>query len=452
MKSISFFGASGTVTGSCYQLNRDNKASLLVDYGMYQGVKEIEKLNHVSIPYKPHELDGMLLTHAHLDHCGRLPLLLQHGFKNKLFMTEPTRDILEITLHDAARIAEKNETVMPLYTEDDVELLMGYIEIVDYNQPFELGGFEITYHDAGHILGSASIKIVDKQADDDIQSIVFSGDIGKWPHDLLPNPHLFDEADAVVMESTYGGRLHSNEDPLALIADEIHAIERSGGALLIPSFAIERTQEVLYLLKQLKDSGKIKAQTPVFLDSPMALHVTDVYKHYGALFNDEFHKVIMAGDPFTFEGLHKLEKNRQSRIIDKVMGPKVIIAGSGMMSGGRIMKHAVKYLPKESTRLLFVGYLGDETPGRIISEGAQTVKIMDFHVQVNAQIAKIDSLSAHADEKQLLEWLAHIKGVKHVFLTHGEDEARDALEPKIEQSGISRISKPQLNDEVLIKG
>ena len=451
MKSISFFGASGTVTGSCYQLNRSNKASLLIDYGMYQGTKEIESLNHVSIPYKPQELDGVLLTHAHLDHCGRLPVLLQHGFNKRIFMTEPTRDLLEITLHDAARIAEKDDKVIPLYTEDDVDVLMSFIEIVDYEQPFEVGGFTVSYHDAGHIIGSASLKIVDTRADDDVKTIVFSGDIGKWPHDMLPNPYLFDQADVVVMESTYGGRMHSDEDAQAVMSAEIQAIEANAGTLLIPCFAIERTQEVLYLIKQLKDSGKIKAHTPVFLDSPMAIHVTEVYKRYGALFNDTFHKVMMTSDPYEFEGLHKLERNRQSHMIDKVVGPKIILAGSGMMSGGRILKHARQYLPKESTRLLFVGYLGDETIGRALSEGADMVKIMDTHVQVRAHIEKIDSLSAHADEGQLLDWLRPVHGVKHVFLTHGEDEARDALNLKIQSEfGYSSIKKPHLNDEVLI--
>lgn len=451
MKSLSFYGASGTVTGSCYMLKRSESPGILIDCGMYQGTDEVVRLNQIPLAFNSRELDGVLLTHAHLDHCGRLPLLIKNGYKGKIYMTEPTYDLTEIVLMDAARIAEKEESITAIYTEDDVLRTLEQAEIIEYDAPFELGHFKVTYRDAGHIMGSACIEIRDPGADDGIETIIFSGDLGNLPHSMLEPTYMFDSADIVVMESTYGGRNHPKDDAKTLLQKSVNAAESADSTLLIPAFAIERTQEILYQLKQLKDTAKIKAETPVFLDSPMAIRVTEVYRRYGGYYNDTFHDVLMRGEPFEFPGLSMVKKHKQSRAIDMTMGVKVIIAGSGMMTGGRILKHAKKYLPLDSSELLFVGYQGEETLGREILNGAQTVHIQDSDIAVKAKISSIASLSGHADESQLLEWLGHMSGVKKVFLTHGEDDARLALSKKIkEEKGISDVIMPDLNDEVLI--
>jgi metallo-beta-lactamase family protein len=449
MKSISFYGAAGTVTGSSYLLKHSNKPGVLIDLGMYQGTQDITMLNQMPLQHDARQLAGTLLTHAHLDHCGRLPLLTKNGFRGPIFMTEPSLDMIEIALMDAARIAQSDDSLPVLYTEEDVSDVLSQVEIVDFDQPFELGGFTVTYKDAGHILGAASIEIFDPEADDSARKVVFSGDLGNTPHMMLPSPHVFTEADVVIMESTYGGRLHPHDNPFDLLAAEIRMVEETGGVLMIPAFAIERTQELLYMIKQLKDAGKVKVKTPIFLDSPMAIKVTDVYKRYGALYNDGFHDVLGKLDPFAFVGLHILERSKEGRIIDKTQGPRVIIAGSGMMSGGRILKHAQKYIGHDKTRILFIGYQGEETLGREILQGAQDITINEMRLHVKAHIEHIESMSAHADEAGLLAWLGSMHGVKKVFLTHGENDSRQAMAPKItSQFGIADVHMPELNDEI----
>ncbi len=452
MKSIHFYGASGTVTGSCYLLQKDSKETMLIDLGMYQGPEEITRMNQDPLQFNPKELEHVILTHAHLDHCGRLPLLAKHGFSGKVYMTEPTLDMLDIALHDAARIAQKDDKVPVIYNENHVEEILSQVEVVDFDTPFNIGSLKVTYKDAGHILGAASIHVQDDSADDGVRSLVFSGDLGNYPHNMLVSPHMFEDVDAVVMESTYGGRKHPHSNPLDALQEAINRIEETGGVLMIPCFAIERTQEMLYLVKKLKDAGKIKLQTPVFLDSPMAIKVTNVYRRYGALYNDDFHDVLGKFDPFDFPHLHLLERAKDGRMIENTYGPKVIIAGSGMMSGGRILKHAHKFISKPNNSLLFVGYQGESTMGRAILEGAQEVQINEITLPVKAQIEHIESMSAHADEDQLMQWLTHMKGVKKLFLTHGEDPSRDELESRVHKdTSISNIHKPQLNDEILLQ-
>lgn len=450
MKTISFHGAAGTVTGSCYRLQTKN-SSYIIDCGMYQGTQDIQHLNQIPLTFNPGDLQYMLLTHAHLDHVGRLPLLARLGYSGKYFMTEPTRDLAEVVMMDSARIAQREESVPILYEETDVQRVMENVEIVKYNEEFKLGDMTVCYRDAGHIMGSASIELTDPTADDGIRKVVFSGDIGNFPHKMLNTPYAFQDADIVTMESTYGGRLHKDDDPKKIIKEEINEVEKSGGVLMIPAFAIERSQEILYTIKQLKENGEIKMDTPVFFDAPMGIKATAIYKRYPNLYNSTFADIAQHSDPFSFPNLHILERNKQGRIINKYNGPRVIVAGSGMMTGGRILKHAARYLPKGRNRLLFVGYLGDETLGREIYEGAKEVTIRDETVSVKAHIRMVDSLSAHADENQLLDWLKTIQGVKKIFLTHGEDTAREALKSTIESRlGHKEIFTPDLNTEHLL--
>lgn len=448
MKSITFHGAAGTVTGSSYLLKHEDGTQLLVDFGMFQGPEEVTALNAQKLHFNPADLTQVLLTHAHLDHCGRLPILMQHGFKGRVFLTEPTLDMLHVALHDAARIAQYDDKIPVLYTEEDVERLLQNVEVIDYDEEFTVGPFKIIYRDAGHILGSASIEVTDTRSDT-MKKIVFSGDLGNYPHAMLESPFMFDEADLVIMESTYGGRMHGKDDAFAIIEKEVKAVQESGGALMIPSFAIERTQEILYIIKQLKDNARIPLQIPVYLDSPMAIKITEIYKRYGALYNDDFSENLRSFDPFNFPNLQMLERSKDGRVIEKDKGPKVIIAGSGMMSGGRILKHAHRYISKPANRILFVGYQGEETLGREILEGATQVHINEVDLPVKVSIEKIESLSAHADEGQLLNWVKNINGVNRVVLSHGEDDAREVLAPKVTaETGVSDVQMPQLFDEM----
>lgn len=445
MQKIEFLGAAGDeVTGSSYVLTADDGNQILIDFGMFQGTDELVQKNYDPLLFHPPSLQGVFLTHAHLDHCGRLPLLVFGGFKGRIYMTTPTRAFVEIILRDSAHIAEKDLKKQPLYTHDEVDKVLKMIDIVDYDKEIRVGSFAATFRDAGHILGSASIELIDSSADKP-QKIVFSGDLGNTPQDLVKPTRYIDASDFVVMESTYGDSVHPVENPMQIIQEEINAIEQSQGVLLIPAFAIERTQELLHILHHLKKERKIATDTAVFLDSPMGISVTTVYLDFKQFYNDEIQS--HNDNPFDFEGLVITDDARESRNILKEDGPKVIIAGSGMMAGGRIVHHALNYLSLDTTRLLFVGYQGEDTMGRDILHGAKSVEIQNTHVQVKAKIREIKTLSSHADQPRLLTWLSHIQGVQKVFLTHGEKEQREALAEKIKNElKIHGVILPQNED------
>ncbi|MCL4367261.1 MBL fold metallo-hydrolase [Patescibacteria group bacterium] len=439
MKNIKFLGAAGEVTGSSFLLTGETQ-QILVDLGMYQGTPELEEKNFLALDFDVVALAGVLLTHAHLDHCGRLPLLVKQGFNGQVFTTEPTKDIVKISLLDTASLAEEENAHNPIYTKEDVAKLCSKIQAIEYDQPFNCADFQITFRNAGHILGSASIEVSDKTG-----KIVFSGDLGNTPEDLIKPTEYITSADFVVMESTYGNSVHPQEDVSVLVAQEINEVEKSGATLLIPAFSIERTQEILHLIGQLKKQGKVQAKTPVFLDSPMAIEVTDIFRKYPKLYNSQ---TAVDADPFEFDGLTLTKTGQESRNISQTPGVKVIIAGSGMMNGGRILHHLQNYISQPETRLLIVGYQAVGTLGRKIEEGAQEVTIDGQHLPVKAHISKIESLSSHADQPKLLNWLKHIHGVKKVFINHGEDEQRQVLAEKIKSDlGINEIVLPQVGEE-----
>ena len=445
---IKFLGAAGTVTGSSYVLTSGSGKSILIDLGMFQGTSDIDALNYERFEYDGSQLLGMVLTHAHLDHCGRLPILLPQGFRGNIWMTGPTRDLTALSLIDSAKIAVNDKKEI-LYDRDLAESAIDLFKTVNYHETFQIGDFTITMHDAGHILGSASLEIVDKQADSDIKKIVFSGDLGNYPEDLVPETEFIDSADAVVMESTYGDRLHPSDDYVETIQSEINAIEVSGGTLLIPAFALERTQELLHVIMHLKKKKLIQAKTPIFLDSPMAEKATAIYIDYPQFFNEHVQSELRAGSPFAVPGLEVIGSREESDAIHDRKGPKVIIAGSGMMTGGRILKHSAFYLPMFTTRLLIVGYQGEDTLGRELVEGSREVIIDELPVRVKAELTIIESMSSHADQRQLMQWLKHIKNVKKVVLTHGENTARSVLSKKISKElGIKDVLLPVLNQEV----
>ena len=445
---IKFLGAAGTVTGSSYVLTSGRGQSIMIDLGMFQGLKEIDELNYKQFDYDGGQLSGAILTHAHLDHCGRLPILLPMGFKSDIFMTQPTQEMTELSLLDSAKIAVQDERPI-LFDKDLAYETFQFFKNVEYRKPFQMGDFTVTFRDAGHILGSASLEITDEHASSGIRKIVFSGDLGNSPEDLVEQTEFIDSADAVIMESTYGDRLHPDEVPENIIQSEINIVENSGGVLMMPAFALERTQELMHIIMHLKKTGKIQAKTQIYMDSPMAKNATKIYRNHPDMFNqhvrDDFHN----GDPFEFDGLNIVESRSASRDVYHERGAKVIIAGSGMMTGGRILGHAQQYLPLSSSRLLIVGYQGEGTIGRALLEGARDITIEGKPVHVNATVNSTQAMSSHADQSQLLKWLEHIKDVKKVILTHGEDDPRKALAKRIwEELNIQDVVMPVLNEEL----
>lgn len=423
MTQLHFLGSTGIVTGSGYVLTGEKGQTLLVDLGLFQGVDNEDALNNAPLPFEAKSLAGVFLTHAHLDHCGRLPLLIKAGFTGKIYTTEATKMIAHISLLDAAAIQNEGKMSPPLYTKDDVEKLMGMIQTVAYDTPVQVGEFTGTLRDAGHILGSSSVEITNGG-----KTIVFSGDLGYTPENLIQPTEYLSHADIVVMESTYGNSTHPKEDASHILQKEIEAIEKTGGVLLIPAFSIERTQEILHTLSHLAVKGTLPSSMPVFLDSPMAIEVTQLFKEFPKLYSKD---LLHDSHPFDFPNLVMTKTVSESKDILKAYNPKIIIAGSGMMSGGRILHHLDNYITKPTTRILIVGYQAVGTLGRDIQDGAKTVTLYGETLPVRAHITKLEAFSSHADEPLLLTWLKHIQGVKKVFLTHGEDPQRTALAQQI---------------------
>lgn len=445
MAKLRFLGAASSVTGSCFLLIPDTGPHLLIDIGMFQGVAETTRLNEEELNLDIAKLGGVIITHAHLDHVGRLPYLVKLGYHGPIYMTEPTQVISEITLLDSAKISREDESKLPLYDEADVIKTMTQIETVNYHQQFQVGQFKINLLDAGHILGSASVEIIDTKTK---QKLIFSGDLGNSPEDIVKPTEIPEFADIAVMESTYGDRTHASENANLVLKEEINAIEQNDGVLLIPAFSVERAQELLHKIDHLKQNKEVKDDTMVFLDSPMAIKTTRIYKQFKNLYGDEITKHATNDDPFDFPGLKMVEKHKESLNIDKIQGAKVIIAGSGMMSGGRILHHAIKFLPDGKNRLLLVGFQAEKTLGREINQGARDVKIEGRHVEIHAHIRKSSGMSAHADQPKLLDWVKSIKGIKTVYLIHGENIARQALKPLIQdRAQIDNIILPNLYEE-----
>lgn len=447
---IKFLGASGTVTGSSYLLTSGAGSSILIDLGMFQGAREIDQLNYDALDCSPANLAGVVLTHAHLDHCGRLPILLKGRYNGPIWMTSATADLTELSLLDSAKVAKEDKKKI-LYDKLLAEETIRLFKREHYGTPFVVGDFTVTMCDAGHILGAATLVITDNHPDSDIKTIVFSGDLGNSPDSLLRETETVAAADAVVMESTYGDRLHPADDPMAIVAREINEVEAIGGTLLIPAFSLHRTQVLMHMIMHLKKNGKVRDETPVFMDSPMGNAATTIYTRYPEDFNSHMKNELTINGPFDFPGLTVIHKQKAHKLIDTVLGAKVIIAGSGMMSGGRIVGHAARYLPIPSTRLLIVGYQGEETLGREILDGAKTVTIDKQVVHIKAAITDTQAMSAHADQGQLMEWLGVIKGVRRVFLTHGDDEPRKVLAGKIKEDlSLASVHLPLMREEVTL--
>jgi len=430
---ISFYGAVGEVTGSC-MLIETSKNKFLVDCGMFQGSYFAHEKNFESWGFDPASIDFVLLTHAHVDHCGRLPKLYQDGFRGKIYSTAPTKELAEIILLDSAKILKEEAMKRGdpiLFKEQDVYDVMGLFWTFGYGKKNKISRqVSIRFRDAGHILGSAIIEVWVTEGLKK-KKIVFSGDLGNAPAPLIKDTEFIDGADAVIMESTYGGRIHeTGEMRENLLKQAILDSIGRGGVLMIPVFALERTQEVLYELNHLAEGRQIP-KVPVFLDSPLAINALDIYKKYTDLFDQEARKKMAEGDDlFKFEGLQLTRTTEQSKKINHVPPPKVILAGSGMSNGGRILHHLKFYLPNSKNHLLIISYQAEGSLGRELRDGAKKVKIDNEKVIVKAKVSAIGSYSSHADQPKLLHWLKQIKNPKpkNVFLVHGESDSLSMLQ------------------------
>lgn len=449
---LTFYGGAGVVTGVNYGLEAlgedGKKVKFLVDCGLQQGGNFAEKKNFEPFPYDAAAVDFVLITHAHIDHIGLLPKLFKAGFRGKIYSTYPTHDFAELMLLDSEHILYREaerEGKEPLYSAADITAMMKFWEGVNYHQVLDLKGVKAEFYNAGHILGSAFIKITAEG-----KSAVFSGDLGNYPAPIIKTTENLPEADYCLIESTYGDRTHENVNRRREeLEDAIEEVAKSKGTLLIPAFAMERTQQLLFELNELVENGRIP-KIPVYIDSPLAIHLTEIYKKYRGQFTDEVEEMIKGGDDILdFPGLHFTLTTEESKTINDAPAPKVVIAGSGMSHGGRILHHEQRYLRDPKSLILFVGYQGKGSLGRQILEGAESVKIMGERVPVRARVKVISGYSAHADQPRLLEWLRPIRmKLKKVFVVQGEDGASEALAQKIRDELAIHTVIPETNDEV----
>ena len=439
---LTFYGAAREVTGSCYLLETAGK-NLLIDCGMRQGPDIYEKQ---TLAFNAQRIHAVLLTHAHIDHSGLLPLLYKNGFRGKIYMTRSTRDLANIMLLDSAHIQEfesewrnrrakrgEETPYSPLYETKDVQALIKQFRPCDYEQPIEIlggGGISIRFVDAGHLLGSSSIEITTTE-NGVTRKIVFSGDIGNINKPIIKNPTYLKDADYVIMESTYGDRSHEEEkDQVTELAGIIQDAFNRGGNVIIPSFAVGRMQELLYLIREIKERKLVSYKYgngvfPVYLDSPLAVDATEVFKKADySCFDEETRKILAEGkNPLSFEGLITSSTTDESKAINSDPNPKVILSASGMCEAGRIRHHLKHNIWREDSTVLFAGYQVEGTLGRIIMDGAQQIRMFSETIDVKAKIKKLSGTSSHADDKELIEWIRHFeKPLKRVFVVHGEEE------------------------------
>lgn len=439
---LSFHGANRGVTGSCHLLEADG-LRILIDCGMFQGSQELDEKNAEDFGFDPASIDLLLLTHAHLDHCGRIPLLAKRGFDGEIIATTATRDLAEVVMLDAAHIQEEDAerarppAHAPLYEETHVREAMDLFgRHPEYEQTIKLSeNLTATYFDAGHILGAASIRIECRENDND-KAIVFSGDIGSNGSPILRDPQVPPQAETVLMETTYGDRIHQPMNAAVQeLYDAINATIERGGNVVVPTFALERAQELLYHLREGVEQGKLPRDLPVYLDSPMAITATEIFRNHRGFFNDEASAILDRGDdPFSLPGVEFTREQEDSMKLNDLDGA-VIMAGSGMCTGGRIGHHLLHNLGRPESTVLFVGFAAPGTLGRWIMDGAENVDIFGHDVSIKAHVHTIDGFSAHADRDELLAWHDQVKP-ERTILVHGEEHAMQAFSKALEETKV----------------
>lgn len=444
---ITFHGGTEVVTGANFLLE-DEKAGLkvLVDCGLFQGSKELESHNYDQFPYDPATIDFVFITHAHLDHIGRLPKLIKDGFKGKIYSTPPTKEIAEVALNDAIGILDremKRGDVPSLYDDGDIKETMSLWETIDYHQPVKVGDFDVVLRDSGHILGSAMVEFTYGR-----KKIVFTGDLGNSPAPLLKDTEFVSDANYLIMESVYGDRNHEDKKQRRQELEEtIRQTFKKGGALVIPAFSIERTQELLFEIENMMESSSIP-MVPVFLDSPMAIEVTRVYKKYESYFNKDAKYIIDSGDGiFKFPQFHQTISTEESKAIARSNPRKIIIAGAGMSNGGRIIHHEKKYLPDPNSTLLLIGYQAVGSMGRMIQDGATSVRILGEEVPIHAKVMSLSGYSAHKDSDGLFAFVKNsADSLVRIFVTMGEPKSSLYLVQRIRDYLGLDAYMPKINE------
>jgi len=443
MAKISFYGGVGTVTGSKYLLE-NNGRKVLVDCGLFQGLKELRERNWQDPPFNPQDLDAVIITHAHIDHTGFLPRLVKLGFSGKVFTSRATCDLLKILLPDSGRLQEedaeyrnrKNLTshspALPLYDEDDAMATLELLNPIpnDGNAVKVCEGFQASFNVAGHILGASLVLVEMENARENSESVkfLFSGDLGHYDQPILKDPAIPSDCDYLMVESTYGDRLHGEVSSDDQLADIINEAAKRNAPILIPAFAVGRTQEVLYLIRELEEQKRIPV-LPVIVDSPMAAQATQVYSRFSEEHDEEYASILAhKKHPLRTGSMRTASTREESKRLNDEKGARIIISASGMLTGGRVLHHAMRMLPDPKATIVFVGYQAAGTTGRRVQDGEREVRIMKNWIPVNCRIEKVEGFSAHADWKAVLRWLEGLKvAPKMVFTTHGEPEAAEAM-------------------------
>jgi len=463
---LKFLGAAQNVTGSRHFLQA-NGVGLLVDCGLYQE-RHFRERNWEPFPVAPGTINSVLLTHAHLDHCGLLPKLVREGFTGRIYCTEATAEIAKIILLDSAKIQQEDAEhkrkrhkrqgrkgpypVVPLYTTEDAEACLDHFESVPYREVVDFGnGVEATFYDAGHVLGSSIIRAKVRQNGQE-RIILFSGDIGRPDRPIVRDPTVFDKADYVLIESTYGDREHEDtEDIKKMISRVINSTKDAGGNVVVPSFALERSQEVLYYINELLRKGLIEP-IKIFLDSPMASRITAVFKEHPELFDKEMTESMKNHQSlFDLPMLQLAGTTNESKAINDIKEPIVVIAGSGMCTGGRIKYHLINNITRPQCSIMFVGYQAQGTLGRQIVDGKKQVRILSEMYPVKAKVVRVHGFSAHADKDELLAWLKELDAPpRKIFVVHGEAESAKSFGDYISEKTAWDVSVPEYQDEVIL--
>lgn len=451
---LSFLGAAGTVTGSRHLLESDGQR-LLIDCGLFQGLKYLRQRNWAPFPVDPASIDAVVLTHAHLDHSGYLPRLAREGFRGPVFGSDPTLDLAEILLLDSAHIQEadaefmnrhklsSHEPALPLYTTKEAHQVLRQFKPLSRGALHDLGGgIKVKLHRAGHILGASVVEV---QWGD--RKLVFSGDLGRYNDPVMPDPDGVAEADYLVLESTYGDRLHGQNPPEAVLEDIIRRTAERGGTVVIPAFAVGRVQLLLYYLHKLRKANRLPANMPIYLDSPMSLAAVRVHKdHPGE------QKLTNAQVREVNEVAEYIESVEESKALDTSPMPKIIISASGMATGGRVIHHLKRYAPDPRSSIVFAGYQAAGTRGAKMLAGASTIKIHGQYIPVKAELENLSMLSAHADADEIIRWLGGFKRPpSQTFLVHGEPEASDALRCRIKDELGWKVRAVEHLEKVIIK-